>query len=108
MRLVILGAALASVGVALVAPAGVSGDPGSECAGALDPDTCLAVATRLDTLVGKVDALEGSLQSPGVALEPSAMERLDLAWWGAWAIVGLLLALIVAPLMQHAFRWWRE
>jgi hypothetical protein len=36
------------------------------------------------------------------------LARLDLGWWGAWATVGVLLGLVVAPMMERAFRWWRE
>lgn len=35
-------------------------------------------------------------------------DRLDLIWWGAWAVAGLLLALLIAPLWLRTWRSWRE
>lgn len=39
-----------------------------------------------------------------VALSDSDRERLDLAWWGSWALVGLVFVLILAPRWFAAFR----
>jgi ABC-type phosphate transport system substrate-binding protein len=39
-----------------------------------------------------------------VALSSSDRERADLQWWGTWAIVGLMFALLLAPRWFIAFR----
>lgn len=103
-----------------------TGDVQAYCYEGIDPHTCLAVSVRLDDLHGSLETLDASIQllvlrietlrgiieneggSDGVALNAETSNRLDLAWWGAWAIVGLLLSLLVAPMMAAAFRWWRE
>jgi hypothetical protein len=79
--------------------------------GQRDVTICLAVTERQDALVALQEAAiedETTTQAQRVALAPVDRNRLDLAWWGSWAIVGTLWALLVAPMMQRAFRWWRE
>jgi len=76
-----------------------------------DAANCAALAERLETLVALIEAQADS--APGTAAQRVALttidrNRLDLAWWGVWATVGLLFSLLVAPMMQRAFRWWRE
>lgn len=39
-----------------------------------------------------------------VSLASSDRERLDLQWWGTWAVVGLLFVLMLAPRWFSAFR----
>jgi hypothetical protein len=66
-------------------------------------EACIAVAVAVEGADSTLIDLRTSAEEGG-----DIYTRLDLAWWGAWAIVGLLLALLVAPMMQRAFRWWRE
>lgn len=33
-------------------------------------------------------------------------DRSDLAWWGAWAIVGVLLGVFAGQMLNSAFRFW--
>jgi hypothetical protein len=99
---------VASVALVAVSPAAAQIDPA--CAGDFNEIQCTAIVTRLDTLTLRVDGLQNTIDgtSGGVALSEDNTNRLDLAWWGAWAIAGLMLALMVAPMMSRAFRWWRE
>jgi hypothetical protein len=39
-----------------------------------------------------------------VALSQDDRDRMDLSWWGTWALVGLMFVLIVAPRWFSAFR----
>jgi len=34
--------------------------------------------------------------------------RLDLAWWGVWGVVGLLLVLIIVPMWLSAWGFERK
>ena len=34
--------------------------------------------------------------------------RLDLSWWGVWAVLGTLWAGLAGGLLLRAFRFWRE
>jgi hypothetical protein len=54
-----------------------------------DPATGSAVACQVDLIGGSAD-------------------RLDLAWWGAWAAVGVLLALLVVPRLLARFRFGHD
>lgn len=38
---------------------------------------------------------------------PDVLDRLDLMWWGVWAVAGLLLVLVIAPLWSRAWGFWR-
>jgi hypothetical protein len=40
-----------------------------------------------------------------VALDPDTTQRLDLTWWGIWALTGLTLVLLIAPAWRRVFRW---
>ena len=107
-RLALIGAALASAGVALVAPSGAQAatftllcpaDPGPVTPSITNDAAIEVHALRREQAEACAVLLE---RSDGIA------EDADLAWWGAWACVGLLLSLLVAPMMQRAFRWWQE
>jgi hypothetical protein len=76
-----------------------------------DAQNCAALAERLETLVALTEAAADT--APGtaaqrVALSTADRNRLDLSWWGVWAVVGTAWALMLAPMFQRAFRWWRE
>lgn len=48
-------------------------------------------------------------QAPcAVQLDADTGSRLDLTWWGVWALGGLMLTLIIAPMWQRAWKWWRD
>lgn len=49
-----------------------------------------------------LDAIENS--SGVVALDQAGMDRLDLIWWGVWALVGATFVLILAPRWSSVFR----
>jgi drug/metabolite transporter (DMT)-like permease len=114
------GAALASVGAALLL-GGPAQAQTTSCPSApadfeppLPNDAAIEtrelrqdLAAACAAIAGAVEAVDSTLVD-GVALDEESSSRLDLAWWGAWAIVGTLLALMVAPMMGRAFRWWRE
>ena len=36
----------------------------------------------------------------------AAQERLDLGWYGEWAIVGVLLGVMAGSMLNSAFRFW--
>jgi len=36
----------------------------------------------------------------------AANERLDLGWYGSWAIVGVLLGIFAGSMLNSAFRFW--
>lgn len=86
-----------------------------------DP-ACEALAERLEavvaavegapdysTVLGSIDANTGGGGEPSeisgtVALSGDDRDRLDLTWWGQWATVGLMFALMLAPRWFSAFR----
>lgn len=54
-------------------------------------------------------AIDGNTAGTGeisgtVALSAADRERLDLSWWGVWAVGGLLLVVVLAPRWFAAFR----
>lgn len=67
-----------------------------DCAEAIDPPTC-----------NSVQLLQASIEA-GVPLSSDDRDRIDLSWWGSWAIVGLLLVLIIVPAWNAAWKWGRE
>jgi hypothetical protein len=76
-----------------------------------EEQSCAAIAERLEAVVSLLEAQNDEAATPTatrVALAPDDRDRLDLMWWGMWALVGLTFVLIVSPLMQSAFRWWQE
>lgn len=76
-----------------------------------EEQSCAAIAERLEALVTLQEAANDAGASPTatrVALAPDDRARASLTWWGVWALVGLTFALLVAPMMQSAFRWWQE
>jgi hypothetical protein len=63
------------------------------------------------------DARQRALLDDGEGITPTTTavrlgtadrERLDLSWWGAWAIVGLMLVQLIAPYWARAWRFWRD
>jgi hypothetical protein len=75
-------------------------------------DACSALAGRLDTLHDDLTTLDADLTASAgepvsgtVALDPDTTDRLDLAWWGMWAVAGLLLLQIIAPAWRRVFTW---
>jgi hypothetical protein len=36
----------------------------------------------------------------------AGLERLDLGWYGEWAIVGVLLGVMAGSMLNSAFRFW--
>lgn len=101
--LVVLGA-LALAG-ALAAPAQATHGT-NVCAGALDYSMCIAVVdeieargdqqtARLDDMLALLDGTGGT--DGGVVLSETNTNQQELVWWGAWALVGLGLALLSLP-----------
>jgi hypothetical protein len=79
--------------------------------GQRDVTICLAVTARLDRLVTlqeeAVDS-ETTTAAQRVALAPVDRNRLDLTWWGVWALVGTTFGLFAGSHLLRAFRFWRE
>lgn len=79
--------------------------------GQRDVTICLAVTARLDRLVTlqeeAVDS-ETTTAAQRVALAPVDRNRLDLTWYGVWALVGCTLGLFAGSQLLRAFRFWRE
>lgn len=50
---------------------------------------------------------DATASSGTLALSADDSSRLDLTWWGVWAIVGVLFALMIAPLFVRTFRFWK-
>lgn len=76
-----------------------------------DAANCEALAERLAAIDARLAALDDA--APGtaaqrVALSRADRDRLDLAWYGAWATVGLLLVVLVAQKWYGAWRFLRE
>jgi hypothetical protein len=69
---------------------------------------CLALSERLDALDADIAAGNGQPVSGTVALSADDAQRLDLSWYGAWAGVGVLLVLLVAPTFLRSFRFWSD
>jgi len=79
--------------------------------GQRDVTICLAVTERLEALVALQAAAvedDATTAAQRVALAPVDRNRLDLSWFGVWAVVGTLWVLLIAPLFVRAFRFWRE
>lgn len=111
-----VGVATTVAALALAVPAPAQ-SPTLDCAGDFNVVMCIALAERLDTAIGELDllvlrieTLRGIIQNEtgddGVALDEVSSNRLDLAWWGAWAAVGSLFAVMLAPMLSRAFRDW--
>lgn len=67
------------------------------CSADLDVATC----ERLTWIANSLDA-----RGDGYAAIDSAGDASSsgsLSWWGTWAIVGLLIALLIAPMWHRAF-----
>lgn len=72
---------------------------------------CLAITERLAAIDARLEAMDDA--TPGTAAQRVALsapdrERLDLAWYGMWAVVGLLLVLLVSQKWYGAWRFLRE
>src|SRR4051794_41139449 len=73
------------------------------CADALAVANCQRltwIANRLDEPAAAAEPVSGT-----VALDADASSRLDLVWWGSWALVGLGLVAVIAPAWRSAFPW---
>lgn len=76
---------------------------------------CAALAERIEAQVAATEAVDARLASmddtgPGtsaqrVALSPSDRNRLDYMWWGAWAIVGLMMVSLIATKWYSVWRF---
>jgi hypothetical protein len=86
---------------------------GTPCSADIDVAACerlTYIASEISTIDDSTAATAGNSGAPvsgTVALDANASDRLDLAWWGVWAVAGLLLALIVAPMFTSSFRFLR-
>lgn len=81
-------------------------------------ETTDPVCERLTALVAEAEAqtaqlalIEANTAGDGpaevsgtVALSAGDRERLDLTWWGVWAVAGLVLVLMIAPAMLSVMR----
>ena len=79
--------------------------------GQRDVTICLAVTERLEFIAELQEAAiedETTTAAQRVALAPVDRNRLDLSWWGVWAVVGTLWVLLIAPMFARAWRFWRE
>lgn len=75
-----------------------------------DAGNCAAIVERLEAVtaqLSQLDSEDGATTAQRVSLAPRDRERLDLAWWGIWGIVGLMLVGLFAPQWQRAFAFWR-
>lgn len=107
-RLAVLGAALASSGVALAAPSTASAVTFAKSC-APDPGP-IAVSITNDAAI-EVHRLRRELaQNCAALLErgDSLADRAELTWVGVWFGGGLMLILMAAPMFTVAFRFWRE
>jgi hypothetical protein len=76
------------------------------CSADLDIGSCerlTYIAEELSTIDDNTAAVAPSTET--VALDSDSLERLDLTWWGIWAVGGLVMTLIVAPYFNKAFRF---
>jgi hypothetical protein len=72
---------------------------------------CMAVTERLAAIhaqLSVVDPEDSATVAQRVSLVPSDRQRLDLAWWALWALVGLTLCLLFANKWHSAWRFLRE
>jgi len=115
MRRTTLAGLTAALALGALAPSALADPP------ACPPtdDSCLALAGRLDTLQttltangAKLDELDATLAAQAgapvsgtVALDETTSDRLDLTWWGIWALVGFGLLAIIAPAWRRVFTW---
>lgn len=105
-RILVIACACA---LALVGPELASADPtpcpdvstADSSPAAAEYASCAAIVSHLDRVDTDVTASSGAPVSGTVALSADDAHRLDLAWWGMWALVGLVLVLLIAP------RWFR-
>lgn len=75
-----------------------------------DAANCAAIVERLESVaaqLAQLDPEDGATTAQRVALAPRDRERLDLAWWGIWGIVGLMIVGLFAPQWSRAFAFWR-
>jgi hypothetical protein len=104
--------ALAVVFFAWGRAAGASAAPVPTWTNACATDVDVAACERLNYVAAELSAIDANTTSSGsptvagtVALDGDTTARLNLIWWGEWAAVGTLLALIVAPMFTSAFRF---
>lgn len=83
--------------------------------------SCIALAERLEATVLASENVLAAVQdvetavaagsgpvSGTVALASDDRDRLDLAWWGMWALVGIMLAGLFAQKWHNSWRFTRE
>lgn len=98
-------AAVVLVGVALPGTASATPTWANSCDTDLDVGSC----ERLTYLAEQSDALNGAVaaiaaqQATDATVLTEQQHRLDLIWWGAWALIGLTFVSLVAALW---FRSW--
>lgn len=76
-----------------------------------DAQNCEAIIARLDSMYALQEAAVEDDATSGaqrVALAPVDRNRLDLSWWGTWALLGTFWAVFAGFLLLQAFRFWRE
>ena len=99
--------ALAFAALALPTLAGASTAAPLTWATACASDLDVAGCERTTWIANKLDD-PAPVASSTVSLDDSASNRLDLAWWGEWAVVGVLLAMLVAPAWRAVFPWGKS
>jgi hypothetical protein len=105
IALVVVVAALVGSGVASAAPVPTFTTACTDPA-VVEPDLC----ERLDYIASELSAIDDNTASGGtssVALSPDDQTRMDLTWWGVWAVAGLVLVLLIAPDFRSSWRFWR-
>ncbi len=73
--------------------------------------SCAAILERLEVVAASLattDAEDAATVAQRVSLAPSDRQRLDLAWWGVWGLVGLTLCLLFSNKWHSAWRFLRE
>jgi len=107
-RFAVLGAALASAGVALAAPSSAAGlSFASSCPadpGPVNPSITNDAAIEVHALRREHAQACAALLDRGDSLA----DRAELTWIGVWFGGGLMLILMAAPMFTVAFRFWRE
>jgi hypothetical protein len=107
-RLVAVGAALASAGVALAWAPGASAVTFAETCAA-DPGA-IAPSITNDAAI-EVHALRRELAQDCVGLLERAdglADRVELAWVGVWFLGGVTVVSLFAPAFFRAWRFWSE
>jgi hypothetical protein len=107
-RVVVLGAALASAGVALLAPGVASGVTFAQ---ACAPDPGAIGSSVTNDAAIEVRALRRELAqdcAAGLERGDALADRAELAWVGVWFVGGVLVVGLIAPAFFRAWRFWSE